>query len=114
MRWGVRDEAALDQQTMAICLDEIARCQQTGIKPNFLVLLGQRYGWCPLPQRIEATEFEAVRSSIATSENRALATAGYRRDDNAVPSEYILRPRTGEWVHADRWLSVEERMHAAL
>jgi hypothetical protein len=41
----VRDEAALDQQTMEICLREIERCQQTGIKPNFIVLLGERYGW---------------------------------------------------------------------
>ncbi len=40
LRWGVRDEAALDQQT--------------GIKPNFIVLLGERYGWRPLPARIEA------------------------------------------------------------
>jgi hypothetical protein len=45
LRWGVRDEAALDQQTMEICLREIERCQQTGIKPNFVVLLGERYGW---------------------------------------------------------------------
>src|ERR1700690_2159158 len=38
LRWGVRDEAALDQQTMAICLREIQRCQCTGVKPNFIVL----------------------------------------------------------------------------
>jgi hypothetical protein len=53
LRWGVRDEAALDQQTMELCLREIERCQQTGIKPNFIVLLGDRYGWRPLPARIE-------------------------------------------------------------
>src|ERR1039457_6708251 len=40
LRWGVRDEAALDQQTMEICLREIERCQQTGIKTNFILLLG--------------------------------------------------------------------------
>ena len=28
LRWGVREEAALDQQTMRICLEEIARCQR--------------------------------------------------------------------------------------
>jgi hypothetical protein len=31
----VRDEVALDQQTMEICLREIDRCQQTGIRSNF-------------------------------------------------------------------------------
>src|SRR5208283_1940349 len=36
LRWGVRDEAALDQQTMEICLREIERCQLTGIRPNFI------------------------------------------------------------------------------
>src|SRR5665213_476393 len=58
LRWGVREEAGLDQKTMEICLTEIARCQNTGIKPNFIVLLGERYGWRPLPGRIKAAEFE--------------------------------------------------------
>ena len=44
LRWGVRDEAAANQKTMEICLAEIARCQRTGIKPNFVILLGERYG----------------------------------------------------------------------
>src|SRR5690348_8718588 len=52
LRWGVREEAGLDQRTMEICLAEIARCQKTGIKPNFIVLLGDRYGQIPLPTRI--------------------------------------------------------------
>ena len=30
---------------MEICLREIAFCQQTGIQPNFIVLLGERYCW---------------------------------------------------------------------
>jgi hypothetical protein len=29
LRWGVSDEAALDQRTMPLCLDEIRRCQRT-------------------------------------------------------------------------------------
>ncbi len=102
LRWGVRDEAALDQQTMEICLREIERCQQTGIKPNFIVLLGDRYGWRPLPARIEAEEFERILSVVTQNERRRLVweenpPAGekgwYRRNDNSVPAEYILRPR---------------------
>jgi hypothetical protein len=72
LRWGVRDEAALDQQTMEICLREIERCQQTGIKPNFIVLLGERYGWRPLPARIEAGEFEKVRDGVTDADMRVL------------------------------------------
>src|ERR1017187_9763607 len=60
LRWGIRDEAALDQKTMEICLREIERCRETGIKPNFIVLLGDRYGWRPLPCKIKKDEFEEV------------------------------------------------------
>src|ERR1035438_3716910 len=72
LRWGVRDEASLDQRTMEICLAEIERCQRTGIKPNFIVLLGDRYGWRPLPARIEACEFKDVCDAIAKKSRRAL------------------------------------------
>ena len=42
LRWGVSEEAGLDQQTMKICLGEIARCQKVSPRPNFIVLLGDR------------------------------------------------------------------------
>lgn len=47
LRWGVSDEAALDQQTMEICLSELGRCREVSPKPNFMVLIGQRDGWRP-------------------------------------------------------------------
>jgi len=53
LRWGVREEAGLDHRAMEICQAEIARCQKTRIKPNFIVLLGDRYGWRPLPAKIK-------------------------------------------------------------
>ncbi len=114
LRWGVRDEAALDQQTMEICLREIERCQQTGIKPNFIVLLGDRYGWRPLPARIEAEEFERVCGRVADAADRRLINAWYERDDNAVPPEYLLKPRTGEFADNDRWGEVEQKLHRIL
>ena len=52
---GVREEAAFDQQTMRICLEEIARCQRVTPRPNFILLLGDRYGWRPLPFAIPAS-----------------------------------------------------------
>ncbi len=93
LRWGVREEAGHDQRTMEICLGEIERCQRTGIKPNFIVLLGDRYGWRPLPGRIEAEEFRAVRKGIADATPRELVDGWYRLDENAVPREYLLKPR---------------------
>ncbi len=41
LRWGVREEAALDQQTMKICLGGIDRCQKTTPQPNFAALAGK-------------------------------------------------------------------------
>ena len=34
LRWGVRDEATLDQQTMGVCLSELARCQTGSSTPG--------------------------------------------------------------------------------
>jgi hypothetical protein len=96
LRWGVREEAALDQQTVRICLDEIARCQQTTPRPNFIVLLGNRYGWQPLPYVIEASEFEALNSHVSGKEDQKLLGTWYKRDDNNVPVMYCLQSRTVE------------------
>jgi len=52
LRWGVSQEAALDQQAMRICFEELKRCQELSPKPNFIILLGQRYGWRPLSSHI--------------------------------------------------------------
>ncbi len=102
LRWGVRDEAALNQRTMEICFAEIERCQKTGVKPNFILLLGDRYGWRPLPSRIDATEFEEILSAVNPEDelrikydegSPARSPGWYRRDENAEPVEYTLRPR---------------------
>ncbi|MBN1567996.1 MAG: DUF4062 domain-containing protein [Acidobacteria bacterium] len=114
LRWGVRDEAALDQKTMDICLREIERCQRTGIKPNFIMLLGQRYGWRPLPSRIEAVEFEHVLEAIGSSEEKAMLSRWYRLDENADPPEYALQPRTEQWTDSELWSSLEARLHGIL
>ena len=60
LRWGVSEEASYDQQTMSICLRELEQCQQISPQPNFIILLGQRYGWVPLPARILADEFKQL------------------------------------------------------
>jgi hypothetical protein len=49
---------------MRICLRELERCQEGGPKPNFLILLGDRYGWRPLPEVIPAALFEQLRARM--------------------------------------------------
>jgi hypothetical protein len=99
LRWGVSEEASLDQQTMNICLGEIERCLITTPRPNFVVLLGQRYGWCPPPPQIPADEFEGIIERAVDPKDEKLLNKWYRRDNNAVPPEYRLQPRR----NVDSW-----------
>jgi WD40 repeat protein len=120
LRWGVSEEAGLDQQTMKICLGEIARCQKVSPRPNFIVLLGNRFGWRPLPDAIPAEEFERLLPLISDEEQDKLlwrteqpeeGKGWYRRDDNAVPAEYVLQPRQRGSSYKDYgfWESKVER-----
>ena len=102
LRWGIGDEASAGQRTMRICLDEIARCQAVTPRPNFLLLLGDRYGWRPLPEGVPRAEFEAVHAQLG-AEAADLARTWYQLDTNAVPAGqvgfagvYRLQPRTAE------------------
>lgn len=135
LRWGVRDEAALNQRTMEICFAEIERCQRTGVKPNFILLLGNRYGWRPLPSQIKAPEFEQILSVASQAEQRwlkydesfsARSPGWYRRDENADPVVYTLRPRElnvaadaskddrndASDLEADAWAHTEDDLRA--
>lgn len=111
LRWGVSEEAALDQQTMNICLGEIARCQKTSPRPNFIVLLGNRYGWRPLPAEIPAMEFKQLLAEVPSTEDRMLLELWYQRDDNATPVTYCLQPRTSQYEVYGFWEPVERRLH---
>ena len=99
LRWGVSSEAGLDHRTMRICFDELRRAQEISPRPNFLMLLGNRYGWRPLPEEISVAEFQALEraaAQVATTTDQpaaAVLQAWYRRDDNAVPPVYLLQSR---------------------
>ena len=119
LRWGVSEEASLDQQAMNICLGEIARCQQTTPRPNFIVLLGDRYGWRPPPSQIPADEFGRILEAIEDDADRALLKEWYsldRLDRNAVPPEYRLkaRERGGVYEAYAAWQPVEARLQSIL
>lgn len=93
LRWGVREEATLDHKTMKICLDEIERCQITTPKPNFIVLLGDRYGWVPLPAEIPSREIKQILKGNLKSGDKELLMKWYTIDLNANPPVYCLQPR---------------------
>jgi hypothetical protein len=70
MRWGIRHEASLDQRTMHICLEAVRRCQAITPRPNFVVLLSERYGWRPLPAEIDAAAFCAASARVGDPKHR--------------------------------------------
>ena len=94
LRWGVSGEAGLDHRTMRICLDELRRSQDISPEPNFLILLGNRYGWRPLPEAISQEEFNSL---LAVAAKQTVAGIGaksaqsvlgewYRKDENFRPA----------------------------
>jgi NACHT domain- and WD repeat-containing protein len=112
LRWGVSAEAALDQQTMNICLEEVRRCRSVSPRPNFVVLLGERYGWRPPPPQVPADVLEAAAHRLGARGTALLEW--YKRDDNAVPPERFLLPRTGRFADPAVWAPVEAELRALL
>ena len=113
LRWGVNEESQKDHKTMAICLGEISRCQQHTPKPNFLILLGDRYGWEPIPAEIVSTEFEELLN-VATLEEKETLNEWYLEDNNASPPEYYLKRREGEFEEYEDWEKVESKLREIL
>jgi WD40 repeat protein len=113
LRWGVNEESQLNHKTLDICLKEIARCQRLSPKPNFVVLLGDKYGWQPVPARIPEEEMDSIRN-VLDSEGLGLMERWYKLDTNAIPAEYILQPRVGDCVHYRAWESHETAIRQTL
>jgi hypothetical protein len=120
LRWGISEEASLDQRTMSICLAELERCQRVSPRPNFVLMLGDRYGWRPLPEQIPASEFSALLSCLSGTGEAELLLKWYKLDENAAPDDgepgaYVLLPRTGaERDHAVWSSTIEKPLAAAL
>ena len=113
LRWGVSQEASRDQQTMNVCLSEIKRCQEVTPRPNFIVLLGDRYGWCPLPSQIPADEFQKVSNRVPKADQPLLAK-WYLRDDNALSPEFVLQPWCEDEYTIEEWGKIEVKLHQIL
>ncbi|ESO82088.1 hypothetical protein LOTGIDRAFT_135306 [Lottia gigantea] len=93
MRWGVRDEATDDHMTVQLCMQEIDNCQRLSVGPNFVVFLGQKYGYRPLPTHVLVREFEMLRECARNVPSELeLLDEWYKRDNNSVPPVYVIQP----------------------
>jgi hypothetical protein len=90
LRWGVSAEAGPDQRTMAICLDEIRRCQQTTPRPNYIVIRGERYGWRPVPAEIPVEDLERLRATASLREEQGAFERLYPAIDRNAPAPRVL------------------------
>ena len=118
LRWGISDQAGLDNRTMSICKAEVARCQALSPRPNFISLIGERYGWIPLPEMIPNN----LGRLFAFGDD--IFKKYYRRDFNntsyqIIPSIFHFwnrKPRvdSGPWIlqpFTDTGMDEEERLH---
>jgi len=108
LRWGINEEAQLDQKTLELCLDEVRSCKAYPY-PNFLLMLGDRYGWVPLPYAIESREFEEIVTHVA-DDGKKLLLEWYIEDLNQLPVSYILKERSAEYTDFTKWGEIEENI----
>ena len=93
MRWGVRESTADDHGTSRLCMQEIARCQELSLGPNFVSFLGARYGYRPFPAVISDPDFCTLLAHITNETSKELVLNWFRRDDNCLaPGVYRLQP----------------------
>jgi hypothetical protein len=113
LRWGVNEESSLNQKTLQICFNEIARCQKISPKPNFLILLGDKYGWQPIPEIIPETEMEAILK-VLSEKDKTLVKNWYWYDENATPPEFVLQPKGEELKDYVVWEPIEMELRTIL
>ncbi len=71
---------------MEICLDEVRRCALSTPRPNFLLMLGDRLGWRPLPAFVDDELFARLMQRLRASGAGELLGRWYSMcDKNAVP-----------------------------
>lgn len=101
LRWGISEAASRQRRTMDVCISEVRRCVAASPSFSLILMLGDRYGWRPLPARIDAETF-GLLVQASSRDGRELLRTSYRLDENARPGQYLLLPRDEPGRHAAR------------
>jgi hypothetical protein len=88
LRWGVPTEASLDHRTMRICFEELRRSQEISPQPNFLILLGNRYGW------LSSLEFRVQAARCIAKHGVPASPALPEPPEGGTPNEGPARPQS--------------------
>ncbi|NXN26228.1 NWD1 protein, partial [Nycticryphes semicollaris] len=112
LRWGISELVDSDPRNTQLSLEEIKACQKLSAGPTFIGLLGDQCGHQPVPRLIEEKEFEALTLQLPEDSAQLLAR-WYRRDENALPTCYVLQPADGQgWCHLEGRLASALRVAA--
>ncbi|CAD5112670.1 DgyrCDS1892 [Dimorphilus gyrociliatus] len=110
MRWGVKEEVSLEHDTVRVCLKEVERCTSESSGPSFLAIVGDKYGYRPIPSEIEKNEFELLLKHVKVNE-AVILRKYYCLDLNNIPPIYFLKPITREQKD---WWSISSQMSTFL
>ncbi|NXY69783.1 NWD1 protein, partial [Glareola pratincola] len=98
LRWGISELVDSDHRNTELSLEEIEACQKLSAGPTFIGLLGDHCGHQPVPRLIAEKEFEALTLQLP-GDSAQLLSQWYWRDENALPTCYMLQPATGQAWH---------------
>ena len=107
LRWGISPERSSRSKTIQTCFDEIDRCQRLSPKPNFVLLLGQRYGYVPIPEVVPNDLYGRLRdflSKYVESEPLLLWDNWYQQDSNDLEKKWLIKPHDGCTGYSDQSL----------
>jgi hypothetical protein len=98
------DELTVDHKTWSECRREIVRCRDESCGLFFLSLLSEKYGYKPLPRKLDRRSFHSRVDTCQDESLKALAAEWYKLDSNETPPIYRLRTLNGVedstyWTH---------------
>jgi WD40 repeat protein len=95
-------------------LQDIARSLTVSPPPVYICVVGERYGYRPLPEAIPAVEFAQIEKRVPVGAV-AFLQEWYRLDANAVPPVRVLQRPSGVFAQPATWERfVAAPLHALL